>query len=343
MLQYKLNEEFGTPLFYKKQELKDLYNKIIKILNKKIINTPYKYPSQEIILDINKLNFNLVNTNNLYIKFIINNIKKQNNEKLYLYKGFTNSELILNNTIYDNIIISSESKQIVITLIFNSSLGYIDENTFYSGFIHEYTHFYEFCKRKINNKSIGIINKINYDIIDNFIDKDDNLNKNEKNAIKNVFYYILTPTERNAYISGMYAELLTFNKSKKYKSINELLNDTYAKSFILSLYDNIQILENINDKKLKNLRINLVKNYLSENNFDLLHTKDIVNNENFKKWLIKISKTLLSHYKRKIYKMTYNFSDIYNLIEKPNNFLSRPFFNKKELKESKKDEYVIWH
>ena len=41
--------------------------------------------------------------------------------------------------------------------------------------------------------------------------------------------------------------------------------------------------------------------------------------------------------------MTYNFSDIYNLIEKPNNFLSRPFFNKKELKESKKDEYVIWH
>ena len=314
MLQYKLNEEFGTPLFNYKDEIKSLY---IKIFNKFYKNVKkYKdnlYPTQEIIIDNNELNINLIKSKNIKIRFIIYNSKLNPEYDINYYFGTTDTTILNNNIKIVNNILISEKDFIIINIELSSKNKSMNPHAFYDVFIHEYTHFYEYYKRKEKSyNDIGFYNKLNYNIVDNFIDKDNLFSDKEKLSLKGIFYHLLTPTERNAFISRTYADLMCINKNKKFYSFDDILNETEFKEYIEVFEYWIEIIKNINYNKFENFRKFLIYNHY----YLKTYLKD---NYRFKKWIIKTSLLLIKRYKAKIYKMVINYSDLYNNMSYPNN------------------------
>lgn len=275
-----INESIGHPLLYNDvDEFSEFIFKIekcINTLNKQIINTE--------VINAVKLNFR----NNIYKGLLLKPIKIQLNN-FYLDKNHDSENFTLSVNIvniikdkifpddYDNLkhmtsggFISIYNDSFRGSKIFNeqssdrliincySMNGKIIPSTFLFAFLHEYVHFSEYFNRVKKNKHKEKIFKTSY--VNKSIKDINNyyFTEEEREALKNLLYYLFAGNEINALIGNLFSDLIMLNISDLYEFYQNK-NKLYSFEIYNKLKNDINVIRNTNNKEFYNFIVNNYK------------------------------------------------------------------------------------
>ena len=129
--------------------------------------------------------------------------------------------------------------------------------SFFRVMVHEFNHFFESYKRSIKNLNTDFILKNkNIKNIQNDINNDISLRKQEKDALNNIIYALFYYGELNAHVSSLFGELVSYNvtNKKEFNSIWKELDSFYRYD---ELKNNLNIISYIDSNILYKLCKNL--------------------------------------------------------------------------------------
>lgn len=265
-----LNEEAGTPLF---NEISMLFNsldiannllkqaKIIKSGsgNVKFLDETFtiNYTEKIINTNVTELGLDKIIKSNKQLKICVKCVKGNTLPIviLNLLSTGVNRTSILDKVTNSNLFIVPPTANIEINCFaINNKIVPI---SFFRVIVHEFNHFFESYKRSIKNLNTDFILKNkNIKNIQNNINNDISLRKQEKDALNNIIYTLFSYGELNAFVSSLFGELVSYNVTdkKEFNSIWKELDSFYRYN---RLKDNLNVISYIDSDILYKLCKNL--------------------------------------------------------------------------------------